>query len=176
MNLDGRYLSWLYRIVEQETEVGYWELLKILYQIRFIWSVRNDDNRAEEGRDLRLEFIMWEGLDHIDKSWIEEDCSVLEMMVALSRRMSMQSELSVQDSFWEMIRNLGFEGYSDQTYVDAEHVDEHLASVMDRRYEPDGQGSFFCIDECTKDMRGVELLYQMYAYLMERGEVWTSST
>lgn len=176
MNLDGRYLVWLYSKVEADLTAGYWELLKVLYHIRFFWTVRLDDNRAEEGRDLRFEFILSENIKNVPVDWRDEDCSFLEMLIALSRRMSEQGGTDIHECFLEIIQNLGFSGYTDETYIDYEHISEHLEDVMCRSYDENGVGGMFPLDEAGRDQRGVELLYQMYAYLLERRSMWTSST
>lgn len=59
--LDEQYLKWLYRQVASSKYRNpartYWSLLRQLYTTEFVWTVPNDDNRVEDGRDLRYEFL-----------------------------------------------------------------------------------------------------------------------
>jgi hypothetical protein len=65
--LDDLYLIWLYEQVGdvkvRSRNRTYWDLFRQLYSIEFIWFIPNDDNRAEDGEDLREQFLE-------DRGWI----------------------------------------------------------------------------------------------------------
>jgi hypothetical protein len=178
--LDERYFVWLYGLVASpdimDPELSYWRLLKQLYEKQFVWFVSRDDNRTEDGKELRLEFLRQEGLHKrdVDPGWIEIGCSFLELMIAMSGRLQFEidPDSSLAYWFWEVLmENIGLRHCNDAIYAaDLEHcdVDEVLNRVIFRQYEPDGTGGFFPLQHPDQDQRGVELWYQLSAYAIER--------
>src|SRR5512139_943738 len=90
MSSDGtKYFIWLYSLVKKEEIVSYRKMIKILHSIQYYWSVPNDDNRAGDGIALREEYSE----SHIVSSDIDiyrDPASVLEVLIALARRMDAQ--------------------------------------------------------------------------------------
>lgn len=170
-DLDELYLTWMYRqFADPEVASSsrtFWKLATCLFKKEFIWFVPNDDNRVEDGRYLRYEFIEDLGLEDIDPDWMELGCSMLELMIGLSRRLSFQDEGEPSEWFWHLIKNLGLR-YSDRGRFPNEVVEEVLDSVIWRAYEPNGDGGFFPLRRPDRDQRDVELWYQLNAYLLER--------
>lgn len=173
--LDDVYLQWLYRQVLsprfRQPSRTYWNLLNHLYKRRFIWFVPNDDNRAEDGRDLRLEFFE-ETHTEFNQDWYDLDCSIFEMIIALSRRLSFEADNTAESWFWELLNNLGLAGYNDAVYRDresleAEEVDHIIDRLNARTYEFDGSGGLFPLKYPHEDQRQVEIWYQLNAYLAE---------
>ena len=66
--------------------------------------------------------------------------------------------------FWGMMRSLGLSSMLDHIY-DAEKVDKILDVFLNRCYEPNGAGGLFTIRGCKKDLRYVEIWYQLMWYL-----------
>ena len=174
--LDDVYLEWLYGQVSslkyRHASCTYWNLFNHLYRKKFIWFVANDDNRAEDGRDLRLEFFEFKQMP-IDREWYELDCSVLEMIIALSRRLSFEADDTTESWFWELLNNLGLVYYNDAVYRDQEslimeEVDHKINRLISREYEADGSGGLFPLKYPLKDQRLVEIWYQLSDYLAER--------
>lgn len=132
----------------------------------FRWSVRGDKNRASDGLDLRADYYDVSG-DYADK---DGPCSILEMMIALAKRC--ENELMYDPEkgdrtelwFWIMIDNLGLENMDDYAY-DEEYCDFVLNRFLDREYESDGYNGPFFIHGFDKDMRKLELWYQLNFYL-----------
>lgn len=175
--LDERYFVWLYSLVADPTiedrDLTYWDLLKHLYERQFVWFVSRDDNRMEDGKQLRLEFLQGEGLrpKEVDHNWVDLGCSVLELMIALSARL--QHEIDPDSNlaywFWEVLmKNIGLRRYTDGEGFESCDVDEALNRVIFRQYEPDGTGGFFPLQHPQQDQRGLELWHQMNAYVIER--------
>jgi len=169
--LDELYLTWLYRQVGsirlKNPARTYWSIVRLLYTKEFVWFVPNDDNRVEDGRDLRYEFIDKERLDDVEPEWIELGCSFLEMLIGLSRRLSFIAEGEPRLWFWQLLENLGLNNYADNTQIPTEEVDEKLDIVIWRTYRRDGRGGLFPLRRAAKDQRSVEIWYQLSAYVLE---------
>jgi hypothetical protein len=173
--LDERYLVWLYRLVAdpaiESRELTYWELFRQLYEKQFVWIISRDDNRIEDGKQLRLEFLSSEGLTRrdVDPNWIELGCSVLELMIAMSYRLVFETDPDGQPAywFWKLAENIGIGGFNDASGYEHCDVDEILNRVIFRQYEPDGTGGFFPLKDPRADQRSIELWYQLNAYVRE---------
>lgn len=171
--LDDQYLEWLYKSIgvirNTNPSRSYWELAKQLYSTPFIWSVPNDDNRAEDGKCLREEFMLEEDLDILESDpWMELDCSVLEMLIALSRRASFQNDEHPGDWFWCMIDHLAIR-YPDQVYSNLVRMEvaHNVDIFLNRDYQRNGDGGLFPLRHAKRDQRTVEISYQLSAYLLE---------
>lgn len=66
--------------------------------------------------------------------------------------------------FWSMINNLDLGSMTDSRF-DKRFVDERLDIFLNRKYEPDGKGGLFRIRGCDRDLRTVEIWYQLCWYL-----------
>ena len=169
--LDELYLSWLYNFVSDpeltRPSLTFWKLTKQMYTKEFVWFVPNDDNRIEDGRYLRDEFIEDLGLEDVDPDWLYLGCSMLEMLIGLSRRLSFIDEGEPSEWFWRLINNLGLR-YSDRNKFPMAHVEEVLDNVIWRTYDPNGFGGLFPLSHADRDQRDVEIWYQMSSYLLER--------
>lgn len=173
--LDEVYFNWLYR---QVAPVGlknprrtYWRLLHQLYTKPFAWFVPNDDNRMADGKDLRAEFLGEANISEPDEEWMALDCSVLEMLVAFSRRVA-YIDLEEQPAsvwFWRFLENIDLRSYVDAKPRDDGEIDAILNRLIWRNYEENGEGGLFPLSHPEEDQRKVELWYQANAYLIERG-------
>lgn len=175
--LDDAYYTWLYSQVSsvqnRNPANNHWELLKVLYSTRFEGYVPNDDNRSFEGKDLRFEFLSTTGYPLVDPygSWFDLDCSMLEMIIALSRKAAYQDELegTPVEWFWRMMHNLELERYTDDLFEISiqEEVEYKLDRLNNRTYETNGLGGLFPLRHAREDQRKVELWTQLSAYLLE---------
>jgi hypothetical protein len=143
-------------------------MLKRLYIKEFVWIVPNDDNRLEDGRDLRYEFIEQQGLQDVDDCWSRLGCSMLELLVGLSRRLAFEAEGEPCDWFWHLVENIGLVQYTDNVRLPAAYIDEILDRVIFRTYRKNGQGGLFPLKRADEDQREIELWYQLSAYVLER--------
>lgn len=168
--LDDRYFTWLYSQVgvveERNKSRTYWKLLRRMYQTEFIWLIPNDDNRVEDGRELRYEWMHAEDI-RADPEWLALACSFLEMLIALSRRLAFEGDGHPETWFWHLIENLDLMDCTDRVRFDLGEVDDILDRVIYRTYSPDGVGGLFPLRHARRDQRDVELWYQMQAYLIE---------
>jgi hypothetical protein len=144
-----------------------------LHNTEFRYTISKDRNRAKDGIDLRYRFALTEDQKYSYRSimdYLDGPCSVLEMMIALSIRCeeTIMDDPNVGDRtgqwFWGMITNLGLGAMVD-TRFDSRRVDEIIETFLDREYEPDGKGGLFTIRRCDKDLRSVEIWYQLCWYL-----------
>jgi hypothetical protein len=175
--LDDAYLTWLYGLVSsvenRNPAHGHRNLFKQMYETSFEGWVPNDDNRAADGKDLRIIFLQSTGypLDDPQGQWFDLGCSILEMIIALAAKVSYEDmdEAPPVAWFWRMVHNLGLDGYTDDIFEIS--IQEEVAEVLDRfnsrKYEYNGQGGLFPLREPREDQRTVELWTQMSAYLLE---------
>lgn len=66
--------------------------------------------------------------------------------------------------FWGMVINLGLGSMTDELY-NRRTVDESIDILLERRYEPNGEGGLFKVRNCKYDLRDVEIWYQLCWYL-----------
>lgn len=168
-----QYFDWLCGLVcHRSGDVSYRKLLVYLHSVPFRWSIPKDENRAEDGISLRWRFSLANGYEEdadIVMDMLYGPCSVLEMMVALA--ISCEGFMDDPDIgdrtrqwFWGMITNLGLSSMYDTRY-NRPLVEETIERLLDREYEPDGAGGLFRIRDCDRDLRDVEIWYQLCWYL-----------
>ena len=172
--IDG-YFEWMYHLVCKDVNsLSYRKLLCQLYDTPFEPRIAMDENRAEDGVELRYRFGYEHGLDGatIAGCLDNRDCSVLEMMVALSIRCEehIMNDPDIGDRtgkwFLDMITNLGLDEMTDERY-DKQYVGKVLGRFMDRAYERNGEGGLFTVHHNRIDMRSVEIWYQARWYFDE---------
>lgn len=170
--LDELYLTWLYgkvaSVEEQDMSQTYWRLARLCYKKEFVWTVPHDDNRAEDGKDLRSEFYGDKRLEGVDEAWMNMGCSMLEMFVSLARAADFEYEKNPRVWFWEMMNNCRLSQFADNESFSDEQVDAILEKLIWRTYQPDGRGGLFPLESPDRDQRKVEIWYQLQAYLLER--------
>lgn len=172
--LNKEYFEWICQLVcdEEHSKTSHLRLLRYLYEVDFFAIIKMDENRAEDGVDLRQRF----GYEnHYEYSIIEEfldkrNCSILEMIAALS----MRCEENIMDNpdignrmsqwFWDMISNLGLRMMDDLRF-DRFYVDDVISRFLNRKYKRNGEGGLFTVKQCPKDLRRTEIWYQMCLYL-----------
>ena len=128
-DLKEQYFNWLYDHVV-ESKYPYRRLLNRLHEIPFTFILPMDENRMEDGLNLRYRFGLEAGIPQVEivnKLDISE-CSVLEMMAALAIRceenIMNDPEAGDQTARWfmEMLSNLELscmdDDHYDQSYVD----------------------------------------------------------
>jgi hypothetical protein len=86
--INDEYFEWLCEIIDSKRysrQVSYRKLLAHLHLIEFIWFIPNDDNRADDGIQLRRRFSLQRDDIRLQR-YLNGPCSVLEMMVGLALR------------------------------------------------------------------------------------------
>ena len=168
------YFDWLYNIVCKNRfarGISYRRLLRYLFDTEFTYSIPKDSNRAKDGVRLRYRFEDdWDSYFPQDERM--EPCSILEMMIALAIRCeeTIMDNPSVGDRtkqwFWGMIKSLGI-GDMDDDHFDILLVENVIDRFLERNYEPNGKGGLFTLNHCDRDLRDVEIWYQLNWYLDE---------
>jgi hypothetical protein len=171
--LENLYFNWLCAKVVNMKELPdpfYWELLKKLHKTEYVWMMSGDDNRAEDGKELRRDFIFQAEIPD-DPYWrIALGCSMLEMLIAFSRRAEFQDDTPAHQWFWEFIDNLGLTDNHDENF-DEEYVEMVLYELIWRTYKPDGSGGLFPIMHPSGDQKEIEIWYQFCEYLVDTGRI-----
>lgn len=160
------YFRWLKDKVQEDghRRNGYWEVFHILHNTEFIWIVPNDDNRMVDGLDLRREYFH----DIGRRGSMVRPVSVLEVLVALSRRLAWLASGSAEGWAWQLFCNLGLHHYRDPlSQRKVQEVNDILYALIWRTYHPDGTGGFFPLTRPSCDQTRVEIWYQMHAYVKE---------
>lgn len=166
----NRYFQWLIDIVDVNGRVSYRKLLMHLHRTPFTHEYK-DSSRASDGENLRYRFYNEvPGITRSNLLFLNESCSVLEMMIALAVR----CEESIMDDpkygnrtkqwFWQMMNSLGLNGMSDDCF-DRDECQMIIDRFLDRKYSPDGKGGLFTIRGCGKDLRKYDIWTQLCWYL-----------
>lgn len=166
------YFAWMYNLVCGDRfpkKVSFKKLLSYLHSREFVYCFAMDENRAEDGIDLRYRFALdYSIVEHAD-DYLKGPCSVLEMIIALAFKMEETMENPCMGDrmpqwFWNMIVNLGLGSMNDERY-DEDYVRRVIMIFLNRNYEPNGKGGLFTIRGCREDLRDVEIWSQMCWYL-----------
>jgi hypothetical protein len=171
--LENAYFEWMYQMVfPDQNDISYRRLCSYLNNITFYPILAMDENRVQDGEDLRYRFCYQ--VDSIDPECCTmldyRPCSVLEMMVALALRIeeSIMADPAIGDRrpkwFFEMLVSLGIDDMDDE-HFDRQAVTAAVRIFLERKYKPDGRGGLFTIPGCKKDMRTVEIWYQANWYM-----------
>jgi hypothetical protein len=162
---EERYIEWLGGQIHPDRDRDFSELYAQMFDKEFVWHIPNDDNRIADGLELRKEFFR-------RKNVIQRGCSVLEVIVALSRRIAFAAGGDAEKWAWRLITNLELNRMSGRIGgIRAERIDEILERFIWRTYEPDGVGGLFPLAWPRQDQRKVELWYQMCGYIEELPEL-----
>ena len=173
--LEIEYFEWMCKLVynkKYSKHRSYRKLLTYLNDREFVYILDMDGNRAEDGIDLRYRFGYENNYAYsVVAHYLDvKPCSVLEMMAALAFRCEehIMDDPDVGDRtgqwFWNMIANLGLENMSDSRF-DERYVDTVITRFLNREYERNGEGGLFTVKGSHRDLRTVEIWYQMHSYL-----------
>lgn len=169
-----KYTHWLYDRVcavrDFDSARSYINVCNEMQDMMFRILVPRDDNRWNDGLDLRDEF-----LDYIrDRTLDREaerihDVSLLEVFVGLAARGRLLTGMDESEWFEIFLKNLGLDRCSDRTFdLPARlKVRRSLRKFNERRYRANGQGGLFPLTMPMADQRDVELWYQLGAYIRE---------
>jgi hypothetical protein len=166
--IEHQYFNWLCAKVTGARNPNHYDLLEILHRTEFVWNVPGDRHRAEEGLELRLDFLRETHQDG-DGSWEHQPCSVLELLIALAKRASFQTGIRVKVWFWELMTNLRLDEFRRVDRMGEHIIKDILDAFIWRQYRPDGDGGLFPISRTNSDQRKNEIWYQFCEYVEDRG-------
>ena len=173
MDQDRKYYEWLLAQIEVRSKNTYNDLFERLHNTEFVWIVPHDDNRVGDGLDLRSEYL------HGTVGWDHEEvmrfpimtgkgASVLEVLIALSRRTAFTCGGDAPWWAWQLIGNLGmYRFYDPMSKAKYAQLEEILEALIWRTYKRNGEGGFFPLNDPKEDQTKVEIWYQMNQYAME---------
>lgn len=173
--IESLYFNWLasqvMKVEVPTPSLTYWKLFRELQNTEFVWTLDApmDDNRAEDGKELRKEFLRQIRTEP-DNDWFNIGCSVLEMLVAFARRAEFAADRTVQDWFWEFLDNLGLSTFNDASF-NLFVITDILYAFLWRTYDYHGNGGLFPIRYPHEDQRKVDIWYQFCAYLNEHEDL-----
>lgn len=176
---DEDYFNWLYSrfgaLSDKNPKHTYRILAQHLLNHTFYEIVPNDSNRAIDGLQLRWDFLdsrdlPLTALDHFG------ECTVLEMMVALTEVLVFETSGSDMDRdfcdwFWVLLSNLNLTQFHDESDFDEEFVSGVIDRFVRREYYHNGGGGLFPLKDTDEDQRDVEIWYQAAAYILERSDI-----
>lgn len=177
VRIEADYKEWLIGLAcawcgEQGSYV---KLFEHLYSVPFIALLPMDENRIEDGKEVRLRFSET-SLDYTYRDvyayMYSQPCSVLELMVGLALRVEEQIMFDPEFGdrsgawFYDMLRSLKLNTFDDYSY-NAESVDYILKVFINREYEPNGEGSLFTLLRISEDMRNIEIWGQACRHFNE---------
>ncbi len=173
---DSEYLNFLCGMIRVDGDSpespSYRRLADVLHRLEFYSILGNDEDRGNDGVDLRDLYESETGV-YPD---VDGPSTMLEMLIALAKRMAWVlvegDDKGFTDAwcFWQIIRNLGLDRYSDSVWYDLNgemKVRRAISKVLGREYNRDGSGGLFPLRTPHEDQRGVEIWGQMMAYLLE---------
>ena len=172
------YFEWLYFLAGgNKKHKMYKELLSTLHEKIFRPRLQMDNNRGNDGLQLRVDFQNEHG--PWGSSVNRGPCTFLEFLIGLARRMSFLmygegSDYRTDFYFWRLIGNLGLMKCTDEkfTVMNGEFfVDDAVYRINERQYCADGSGGLFPLKRAEKDQRNAEIWYQMQSWLLENSDV-----
>lgn len=173
VNVRTLYFRWLIGKLDKHMVKKYSSLLMHLFKDTFIENqeVPMDVNRARDGIALRKRFISEN--EYFGDSELEiiqyEDCSWLEMLIALAERIDdqMMFDMNLGNRtdkwFWLIINQMDLSQFDEKNYV-YDQIKRKLNRFIHREYENDGKNGIF---KCNRDVRKIEIWYQMMEYFNE---------
>jgi hypothetical protein len=165
--LDIDYYEWLIDQIEIPNGKSYRDLFELMHNLEFVWTVPNDDNRVQDGLDLRSEFANGK-VANLRLAGV----TFLEVLIALSRRLAFTAGGEPEPWAWRLIKNLRLHKSSDPlTNGRGNRARDILDAVIWRTYERSGRGGFFPLRNTLEDQTKVEIWYQMNAYVIEMDAV-----
>ena len=149
----------------------YDSLLWFLFNKPFTYTLPMDANREADGIELRYRFGYDENIPSslISSELDTQECSVLEMMAALTLRVCQivdDSDEEMEPIFSAMIRGLGLQGQVNSRFNEL-YCMARIEGFLKRDYLPDGKGGLVTLVEPPKDLRGVEIWDQALWWLNE---------
>jgi len=167
------YLDWIFDKVGRKETRKYSDLLLLLFKYIFVETdiCPMDVNRARDGIALRK--IFYENNKKISPEQFEEmmhdDCTWLEMILGLACKIDdqMMFDMSMGNRtsqwFWLIIEQMELDQF-DNKNMDEKRVIQMLNDFGARNYKNNGKDGIF---KCSKDVRNVEIWYQMMQYFNE---------
>lgn len=162
---DYTYYTWLTDKIDIPNGKTYFGLFEIMHNTEFVWVVPKDDNRVQDGLDLRYQFL------EDTKDVLElTGATCLEVLIGLSRRVAFlaSGNRHSRQWAWTLIKNLGLRKFSDPLSPGKiNQINDILHNLIWRNYREDGTGGFFPLQNPDTDQTKIEIWYQLNSYVSE---------
>lgn len=174
--LEKLYFNWLLDAVSTKAEQDVYSLtFMTLYCTEFVSYDEFDDNLKENSRGMREEFYRFSRTANklVDiYGVIEFETNVLEIMVYLATRIEntimANSEYGDRTGlwFWYMMESLDIIQYDNKCFDEPE-VEQKLDNFIERRYEKNGFGGLFTVDNSRFDARKTNIWQQAMDFVTD---------
>lgn len=155
----------------------YGRLMEFLHSVPFYSTIQVplDRNRGADGKDLRLRFVdstTEYNYNHAYLYLMDYEPTMLEVMVALAIRCeeNIMRDNDVGDRsyewFYGMLCSSGLDACYDSVFNEDVAL-EIVNRILERKYSRNGKGGLFTLSNPPKDLRKVEIWYQLLWYLDE---------
>ena len=172
--LEKLYLNWLLDAVTTKAEQKTWNKVFVtLYSTDFVSYDEFDDNLKENASGLREDFYNFSktACKLIDiYGEIDTETSILEIMVYLATRIenTIMSNNEYGDRtgmwFWYMMESLDIIQYNDDRFEESEVI-QRLDNFVERRYEKNGFGGLFTLEDRKIDARKTNIWQQAMSFV-----------
>lgn len=179
------YLKWLLRLINADNykEKSYIKLCSLLNKVPFKPIIKLDENRLSDVQSLLRETYIQSQSDwyriNVDEETIEFSewpVSFLELIISLAMRIDLDfmREINEVDNtriyFWILVRNLGFLEYDDDHWTEDAIISivNRLNIVQDRKYDFDGKGGLFPLENSEVDQRNVQIWNQLCQFVSQK--------
>ena len=166
------YLDWLLEIVNPGRLEGSADLLAThLHLIEWYAIWPRDVSRENDGKNLRERFKKDSSFS--DYTSIEGPCTFLECAIGIAEHMDFfctppELQPATYLYFWKLLQNAKILGHG----IDIRAIDTSVDRVLTRSYTTKGTGGFFPLQHPETNQKGVEIWYQMAAYLGENPRLY----
>lgn len=170
------YFQWLKSLVGDVHEgKSYLILLRMLHNREFYWVVPLDENRAEDGKALRIAYSRQfpEEENDIMEALIGP-CSMLEFLIGMAERMDddlWNGRNRTDKWFWELICNVKFDKMDDENFDimgGATYFDVKIDKIARKNYSKTGNAQLFPSFKTSKSRHLREFWVEMTDYLNEK--------
>jgi hypothetical protein len=165
--IEHEYFNWLCAKVLEPRSSVYYDLLIMLHKTEFVWVIPADRHRAEDGLELRIDFLR-EIDNETNEYWLNEPCSMLEFLISFAKRAEFQTEYSLKKWFWIFIENLKLNEFTRISSKDISEIEEILDRFIWRDFDAQGNGGLFPLITPQKNQRDTEVWYQFFEYIDEQ--------
>ena len=172
--LEKMYFNWLLDAVTTKAEQNAYSLVfTTLYSTDFISYDEFDDNLKENAADMRDDFYNFSKTANklIDiYGEIDFETSILEVMVYLATRIedTIMSNPDYGDRtrlwFWYMMESLDIIQYDNDRFDEPDIV-QKLDNFVERRYEKNGYGGLFTLEDTKIDARKTNIWQQAMSFV-----------
>lgn len=183
-NLSELYLVWLINLINADNYKGksYIKLCSLLNKVPFEPVIKLDENRLSDVQSLLRETYIqsqsdWYRLTNDDimelPIW---PVSFLELIISLAMRIDLDfmREINGIDNtriyFWVLVRNLGILEFDDEHWGEDAIISvvNRLNIVQERKYDFNGNGGLFPLENAEMDQRNVQIWNQLCQFVNQR--------